>query len=229
LPVVATLVVGCEPETPPPVIAPGPVHPPDVGGAVVSARAEIGGMDELETAKAFDRVKTKFLSCYEKGLARVAYLAGDAHFMVRVTEEGKTRWAFMKESSLGNRDTELCMVDVVKTIRWPKPLGGEGLAEYTLPFDPPPDERQAVPWTADHLGRTQHVVKSALSKCKAAAGTKGLTVTLYVETDGTASSVGIASADQHGDEAADCVIAAMKAIKFPRPGSFAAKVSVESE
>ena len=144
-------------------------------------------MNEEATAKAFDAVKPKLLSCYEKGLARIAYLAGEVHFLVRVTEAGKTRWAFMKESTLGDRDAELCMIEVVKKIAWPKPLGGEGLAEYTLPFEPPPDERQAVQWTTSRLGPVHHAAKSALAKCKATAGTAALSATLYVETDGKAS------------------------------------------
>ena len=186
-------------------------------------------MDEFATAKVFDRAKEKFLACYVRGIERVAYLAGEAHFLVRVTEQGKTRWAFMKDSTLGDRDTESCMLDVLKNTKWPKPLGGEGLAEYTVPFDPPADERQAVAWTPDRLGNAQRAVKAALAKCKESSGTSALKVTVYVETNGKANTVGVSSDDEKGNDAATCVVDAMKGIKFPHPGSFAAKVTVESD
>jgi hypothetical protein len=46
-----------------------------------------------------------------------------------------------------------------------------------------------------------------------------------VQTNGTALSAGVATPDERGEAgAADCLIAVIKSMKFPSPGSWPAKV-----
>lgn len=187
---------------------------------------EIGALDAGKVKETFQRAFGKLSACYSKGTERIAYLSGEVHFVVRVAKDGSTRWAFFKVSTLGDRETEHCMLEALKTTSWPKPEGGEGLAENSFTFEPGGEERMPVSWTADNLGAAGRNAKNALSACRKKAGTRSLSATMYVETDGKPSSVGMASADEKGEAAVDCVTAALKSLKFPSPGSFASKVTV---
>jgi hypothetical protein len=122
------------------------------------------------------------------------------------------------------------MVGILKSASWPRPEGGEGLAENTFSFEPGSEERPPVAWSPEQLGAAAHKkARSALSQCRKDAGTKSLKATMYVETNGKATAVGVASGDEKGNAAAECVVSALKGLKFPSPGSYASKVSVSVE
>lgn len=222
---------GCGADPPPSVIDPGQIeqHGERDPSSGMSAEADIGGMDDMKVQKVFRQASDKLTACYKKGTEHLAYLAGDVRFALRITKAGTARWVYVKETTLGDHETEACMMAALKALTWPKPLGGEGLVENNFTFDLEGDDRHAVSWTARQLGSAQKTAKSALTKCQETAGTKGLKATMYVEPDGKASSIGVSSADEHGASASECVIEALREIKFPSPGSFAAKVSVSTE
>ncbi|APR86981.1 putative abductin-like protein [Minicystis rosea] len=191
-----------------------------------SMESEIGGLDEAKVTVAFARANAKLTECYAKGVERVPYMAGDVHLAVRITKDGGTRWAYVKDSNLGDRDTEACMLGVLKNVTWPHPEGGEGLADKTFSFAPGGDERPPVSWSPEQLGAPYKNAKGTLAQCRKQAGTKGLKATFYVDTDGKPTSIGVSSADERGEAAVSCVVNALSALKFPSPGSYASKVSV---
>ncbi|WP_437970399.1 AgmX/PglI C-terminal domain-containing protein [Sorangium sp. So ce260] len=202
-------------------------EPVQTSRPTMSSRSEIGGMNEEKVQAAFERASPRLSRCYQKGVERIPYLGGEIRFKVRVTEEGTVRWAFVKDSTLGDRETETCMLSVLKATRWPKPVGGEGLAENSFTFEPSSDERPPVPWTPDQLGTPYKKARPALESCRSQAGGSQLKATLYIDTDGKPLSVGVSSADERGEEAAECVAGALRDITFPSPGSYASKVSVD--
>ncbi len=227
--VTAALAGGCSSNPPPPAEEPkvdesADARPKRTGPAI---EQEIGALDEGKVKQTFQRVSTKLSACYHKGSERLAYLAGEVRFVVRVAKDGSARWAYVKSSNLGDREVEGCMLDALKGAGWPKPEGGEGLAENSFTFEPGSDERPPVAWTEQNLGGAYKSAKSALSQCKKKAGTKSLSATLYVETDGHPAAIGVSSGDEKGEAAAECVVSALKALKFPSPGSYAAKVTLE--
>ena len=203
--------------------------PSDDGGrrrATPSFESEIGALDELKVKQTFARSADKLSACFSKGSQRLPYLAGDVRFVVRVAKDGSARWAYVKDSSLGDRETESCMLAVLKSATWPRPEGGEGLAENSFSFEPGGDERPPVAWSPEQLGAPYRGAKGALAQCRKKAGTKALKATLYVDTDGKPASIGVSSADERGEQAIACVIGALEGLKFPSPGSYASKVSV---
>jgi hypothetical protein len=148
-------------------------------------------------------------------------------FKLRVAEDGSVRWAYLKDSNLGDRPTEECMLGVLRSASWPKPVGGEGLAgNDNVSFDPGGDERAPVDWSPDQLGDPFKKARSTLSQCRSAAGTGPLKATLYVETDGKPKAIGVSTSDEKGEGAVKCVIDTLSDIKFSSPGSYASKVSV---
>lgn len=225
------MALGCGASAPPPAeetkaAAPSPEAPRAAGPSMES---EIGGLDDTKVKQTFEHLSGRLTGCYAAGAQRLTYLAGDVRFVVRIAKDGSARWAYVKESTLGDRETEVCMLGVLKAASWPRPLGGEGLAENGFTFEPSDETRPPVAWTPEQLGPAFRNARSALSQCRKKAGTKSIKATAYVETDGKAIAVGIASADEKGEAAAPCVIEALKGLKLPSPGSYAAKVSVTIE
>jgi hypothetical protein len=224
------LALGCAAKPPPPAEeAPKAVDEGRARKAGPSFESEIGALDDTKVKQTFEHVSFKLTGCFTQGAQRIAYLAGEVRFVVRVAKDGSARWVFLKDSTLGDRETEACMIGALKAASWPKPEGGEGLAENSFTFDPGSEERPPVAWSPEQLGAAQKKARSALAQCRKEAGTKSIKATMYVETDGKATSVGVASGDEKGNAAADCVASALKGLKYPSPGSYASKVTISVE
>ncbi len=192
----------------------------------MGTESEIGGLDENKVKQVFQRSAARLSACYDKGAERLPYLAGEVSFRLRITSAGDVRWAHVKDSSLGDRSTEECMLAILKSASWPRPEGGEGLAENSFTFEPGSEERPPVAWSPEQLGQPFRKARGTLARCRSGAGTGPMKVTLYVDTDGKASAVGVATADERGDAAVTCVIDTLRGLTFPSPGSYASKVSV---
>jgi hypothetical protein len=225
----AALAAGCggapaQPVEPKPELA--PQH--EAGPAGPTSTAEIGALDEEQTKAAFDRAGEGLTSCFTKGAERIPFLSGDVAFYVRVASDGSARYAYVEDSTLGDRETEQCMVSVLEQTTFPKPVGGEqGIAKRSMHFDPGGDERPPVSGSPNDLGKPLRKAKPALSKCIAEAGTGPMKATLYVDTDGKASGVGVAMSDEKGEKAASCVVDVLRGTTFPSPGSWASKVTID--
>ena len=195
----------------------------------MGAESEIGGLNESKVQQVFQRSAPRLSACYDKGSERIPYLAGEVSFRLRITRDGGVRWAHVKSSSLGDRATEECMLAILKSASWPHPEGGEGLAENSFTFESGGEERPPIAWSSEQLGQPFRKAHGELAKCRSSAGTGVIKATLYVDTDGKASGVGVATADERGDAAVTCVVDTLKALTFPSPGSYASKVSVTIE
>lgn len=209
----------------------GPVEAhPDSGprGAQLMTSAEIGALDERKTNAAFNRAGEGLTSCFARGTERIGYLAGDAEFYVRVASDGAPRYVYLADSTLGDRDTERCMLNVLERASFPAPIGGnEGIAKRQVRFDPGGDERPPVSWSPTQLGPPLERAAAALSRCAASAATGPMKATMYIETDGKPASVGVSVSDERGEKAVDCVVDVLRATTFPSPGSYAAKVTID--
>jgi hypothetical protein len=87
----------------------------------------------------------------------------------------------------------------------------------------PNDTRPPTDWGADRVRETLAGLSGKLDQCK--HGASGFTATVYVDPDGAATSAGIASTDEGGEDAADCLVGILKSAKYPSPGSWTAKVT----
>jgi hypothetical protein len=193
----------------------------------MGVEAEIGALDEGEVKRAFERASKQLTGCYGRGADRLPYLSGQIRFKVRVRKDGSARWVYIKDSSLGDHETEACMVGVLKGIAWPKPVDGEeGILENGFEFAPGSEERMPVEWSPDQLGAKFRDARPKLTQCREGAGTGPLKATLYIDTEGKAGGIGVSTSDEKGEGAVQCVIETLSGLKFPSPGSFASKVSV---
>jgi len=197
------------------------------GGPKMQMQTELGVIDPKATAATFQRLQGKLDRCYKTGLTRIDYLEGDVKVFLRVGQEGTVKYGYLEDSTIGDRDTEKCMMDVLTTASWPKPDGGEAEVRNNFGFDAPGDVRPPTSWNADRLAEELGKNDEKFQKCK--AGVKGsFRATAYVEPDGKQGkfqSLGIVPPSKEGVDKIDCLLDAIKAIKLPSPGSYAAKVS----
>ena len=198
-------------------------HEDAPGGPSVSA--EIGGLSEEKVDKTFQSALSDFQRCLDDGAKRVEFLGGSVSFFVKINERGKVDHAHLEKSTMGDRQTEKCMLDSLGRKRWPKPVGGlHGLARKSFDFDPPNDVRAPTSWDGDHVSEVVSKLSKKLSACK-----KGVTgsfeATLYVATDGSVLSAGVTPPDEPGEADVDCLVDTLKGASFPSPGSWPAKVT----
>lgn len=193
--------------------------------APLEVSAEIGALDADKVTKVFESSMRDLQGCLRAGAKRVEFIGGGVAFFIKVDQNGRVSHAHLERTSLGDRETERCMLDVLRGRDWPAPVGGKtGLARNSFDFDPPNDVRPAEQWSSDKVEETISSVGSQIAKCKQGAG-GSYEVTMYVTTQGSPLSVGIAPPDERGEAASDCLVQVLKSASYPKPGSWPAKVS----
>jgi len=189
-----------------------------------SVSSEIGGLDEDKVNAAFESSLSGLQRCLGEGASRVEFLGGSVSFFVKIDTGGKADAAYLEKSTLGDRDTEKCMLNALRSRTWPKPVGGEhGLARKSFDFDPPNDVRAPADYDHDHLGKGLGKISSKLASCKSAKGP--YEATIYVATDGSVLAASVTPPNEDGEEAIDCLVSTLKGASFPSPGSWPAKIS----
>jgi hypothetical protein len=198
---------------------------PSKGGPSVSQ--ELGEIDPKEADQAFARVQSKFQACQKAGMKRVGPLAGDVKFFVRIGPDGHAKYVVLEDSTLGDVETERCMVDAVNGAQWPVPRGGqEAEARKGYGFDAG-DEREPAMWGPDKVQAAVAKQDSELKKCTAGV-TGSFKVTVYVEPekkDGKVLSVGVAPPNKEAQGKVNCIVDAVKGMKLPSPGGYLAKAT----
>jgi hypothetical protein len=187
---------------------------------------ELGEIDPQEAERAFGRIFAKLAACHKSGLRRIEALAGDLKFFVRIGQDGKTRFAYLEESSLGDSETERCMLEAVALASWPKPQGGEAEARKAYRFDAG-DAREPAAWESEkvHVALAKH--ERELKSCMGDLN-GSFKITMYVEPDkkdGKVLAVGMATKSQSATGKVSCLTEVLGAMKLPSPGSYLAKVS----
>lgn len=188
-----------------------------------SVESEIGGMREADTIKAFERLATPVLDCVKQNTKRVRELGGAFVISVRIDRDGGTKWAYLSESTLGDRATERCILELARSNAWPRPVGGEGLANRSFQVDP---EKTPAGLEAKRVASALKYAAAGFAKCR--KGTRGtFTATAYVRPDGRVFAAGIAPPREDLEETSDCFADTVKKLKFGSPGRKAAKVTFE--
>lgn len=170
--------------------------------------------------RAFQSLEDEVQACIAGGLGRVKALGGSATLKLRIKRDGKARWAFMKSTSLGDRETEKCLLGAVREKTWPEPLGGEGIAEKSFEL-----EAQPAPIALDEKRSKLTLAQIRKDHWKCRKSVRGVfTATVYVRTNGHVISVGITPPNEKGEDAADCMAEMIKKMKFV-PGRKTGKLS----
>jgi hypothetical protein len=221
---VSVLAVACGESGPPPKTADDTPQTEDRSGSSVAVSSEIGGLDEEKVSAAFESSLSGLQRCLAQGSSRVEFLGGSVSFFIKIDTSGKVDGAYLEKSTLGDRDTEKCMLDALRAKKWPKPVGGEhGLARKSFDFDPPNDVRPPADYDRDHVGKGLDKISGKLASCKSHKGS--YEATIYVATDGSVLAAGVTPPDEDGENNVDCLVSTLKSASFPSPGSWPAKAT----
>jgi len=186
--------------------------------------SEIGALDEAKVRSTFERLwNGPMTTCQKRGDIMVS---GRITIRIRVNHAGEVKWAFLKETNLGDRAVEKCILDSVRGASWPTPEGGEdGIAEQILSFaDHSP--RPPTDWPPNKTRNTIAKASNDLTNCRAnIAGP--FVATAIINKDGSVASVGIQQPDETADDATDCITDVIRTLTFPKTGSWPAKVSFD--
>jgi TonB family protein len=180
-----------------------------------------GTLSQEEIKKALDPRMGKFARCIQQRSGEVEWLAGGVTIEFQVKLDGSVAQAYPRDSSLGDRATERCVMEVAQATRFPAPRGGE--ADFAWSFEVPLDNSIREP-----VNLPEETIQSALSTQGGAlatscgAGSYG--VTAYVDPEGKVVAAGASAADAQSAQQLDCVAATVQGFTFPSPGSYAAKI-----
>lgn len=181
----------------------------------------VGGLSQDDYESAFAAVEPLVEGCLVEGASRFGGLGGSLRVVLRVDGRGQPLWAYLGDSALGDRDTEKCVLGVFLRRTWPRPLGGDGLAERSFSIDPaePPGEV-----SRGQAGAAVSHVRNLASGCRRGVPGK-FRATAYVGTDGRVITAGVSPPNERGEEVADCVVDAVKKLRVVVRGDRPAKIS----
>lgn len=182
-----------------------------------------GTLSQEEVQNALEPRMLKFARCVQQRSDAVEWLAGSVRLEFHVALDGKVARVYPRESSMGDRVTERCAVEVAMATRFPAPHGGE--ADFSWSFEVPLDSaiREPVSLPAEALEATPGSLKSLISE---ACGPGQINLTAYVDETGKVVAAGGGAGDEESAAKLDCVTGALEAQSLKSPGSYAAKVTL---
>jgi hypothetical protein len=169
----------------------------------------------------------RFLYCFTRRLDAVGVLGGTIELSFRVKTDGSVLWVYPKRSTIGDRETERCILDVASTVRFRRPRGGE--AEFTWPFEvaPPDDVRPPLNWTADRITPQLSQDAGLAARCRPPGSAVTFSITVYIAPGGAVLAAGGVPSELGGVDSVDCVLEAVRAWSMPDPVSYPAKITFD--
>jgi hypothetical protein len=182
----------------------------------------LGTLSQQEIQGALEPKLPKFLRCATQRRAQLDVLAGALTMRFNVAVDGSVDHVQPAESTIGDRETERCMLEVAKATRFPAPHGGE--AEFRWPLELPPDTDVRPP--VELLPDPGHEpLVQGRPDLHAKCGGGPVLVTAYVDPSGQVLAAGVAASELATPSELDCVAEGVRAFQFASPGSYPGKLS----
>lgn len=228
----AALALGCGSSTPPPAAAPPPADEPapEKHSSTPNIEYDLGPIDPGTFKKKVESLKPQWNDCYSSAHEKQETLEGKLTFTVRTNKDGSVKWAYVKESDLGAREVEKCIVDSLKAQNFGPPMDAkEGeVAGHTYGWELDGDARAADPGAQGQVMPAIEKAKSKINACRSKNDAKGkMIATLYVAKGGKPLSAGVAVDDPSADGAIDCVVDVLMALRYSNKASWPIKVTVQ--
>lgn len=83
-----------------------------------------GNISKADAEKTLGAGKAKLRGCYEKEHAKNAALHGKMSFRLTVDERGRVSLGEVVTSTLGSGDSDMCMIEVLRDLKFTPPAGG---------------------------------------------------------------------------------------------------------
>lgn len=170
----------------------------------------------------------RFLRCFQDRYGSLDVLGGRFVMAFRIHTDGRVRWVYPSDSTVGDRETERCLLQVASGIHFHAPRGGEAEFSYPLSLDTADDVRPPLNWDEARVSSALSQGGSGLlSSCRPAGSRAAYRVTAYIMPGGRVQAAGAATDDSEAVDSLDCVAQAVRGWSMPDPGSYPAKVQFE--
>lgn len=177
--------------------------------------SEIGGLNEEAMNRAFQSLDSPIQACFDEATGRNPAIGGRFTMKLRIGPDGRARWAYLSETALGDRTLERCILDMAREKRWPKPVGGDGLAERAYEIDPrSPAKELEEKWVKPAVAKA----RTHAYKCRKKGLRGRVTVTAWLAPNGKVLGAGITPPNERFEEVADCVAEAVAKVRFGKVG-----------
>lgn len=192
----------------------------------ITIEGQLGTLRQSEVSATLNPALSRLQTCYTNRLEAHPYLAGGVQFKIRVGTDGSVRWVLPLQSSIGDRQTERCMADVLQSLRFPEPCGGETETTWGPSFEGGEDARPAVAWDAARVQTQVNRRRTQLAQCLRSASGANAEVTLYVGQGGRVVTAGASVSTNDASSAIDCLVSEVSGwTGLPDPGSYPAKAT----
>ncbi len=193
-----------------------------------------GTMDPAAIEKAMAGHTTALADCYTEQVGTRRWLGGEVKLHWRIDGNGTLTSVALGDGDLGAWPIEKCMLEIARTIAFPKPKGGK--TEFTVPLQFSA-KGKAVVWDADRSlaaigGQTKKLDECRkLAKLSAAsneAEPTTIAITIYAGPGGKAHSVGFATTAglPPADDWFDCVEKIALGWRLPDPRGQYSKLAI---
>ncbi len=195
-----------------------------MGGMTVEG--QLGSLAPSGVSRVLRAATDDLAGCYRRRVATLPFLAGRIDLKIRVGTDGAVRWALPTVSSLGDRETERCMMDRARTLRFDPPCGGEAEVTFPMELAAGEDARPATEWASARMETTVRQHRTALARCRGSV-TSAITLTVYAGMDGRVVSAGASVPDDGALPSVDCILHEVTTWRLPLPGSWYARATVQ--
>ena len=170
----------------------------------------------------------RFGMCFSRRYDELEVLAGELLMGFRIDREGRVLWVRPVRSTVGDRQTESCLLEVARGARFRPPRGGEAEFTYPLTMDLADGVRAPIAWGPERMQASiSRFGEGLLEECRPAGVAGGYAITAYVERPGRILAVGVTADSELLTETLDCVVENVRGWETPTPGSYPARVSFE--
>lgn len=214
-----------------------PVEEPTTTTAVATAATDkpgspsieydLGPVDPATFKSKVASLKSAWNDCFFEVHKQHAFIEGKLTFTLRTRKDGTVKWAYVKQSDLGSRAIEKCVVDSIKAQNYGPPMDAkEGeVAGHTYGWAIDEDDRSADPGQLGNVEPFLAKAKGRFDGCR--HGGKGrMTATIYVDKGGKPISAGVAVDDPSLEGAVDCAVDVIMGLKFVNKASWPTKTVV---
>lgn len=193
----------------------------------VQIQGLMGTLNPQDVELALEPKMQRFAQCFASRYGDLELVGGHFQMSFRVGRDGGVEWVFPRRSTVGDRETERCLLDVARRTRFRQPRGGDAAEfNWSLDFDPPDDVRPPFNWDAERAGNTLvELGPEVLSQCRPGGVRARYLVTAYVAPGGNVMAAGAAADAPEAAESLECVSQAIREWELPDPGSYPAKIT----
>jgi hypothetical protein len=203
------------------------IAPPLPRGPRASVKGLHGTLTQDDVDQTMDARQAEIDRCIEQARRRLRWLSGEIQFSFRVAGHGGVVAVHPTSSSIGHRDLERCLADLLVATTFPKPAGGtEATFTWGMRFAPQ-NGRTLDDGDPKALARVlRKRVPKLFRTCEVRRGRNRFLVTAYVAVSGRWLSAGAVPLPASADDKVDCVLAELLKLRLPKRKR-AAKLSFE--